>query len=200
MLQRNVPACSVLITIADWIVSHVQTTDVTCILSRVGVWTCVIYKAGSGLDNWINWHLVHTTRDYRQYSAIVVLHTSQITVTQALGFTVIPNCILQRNYDSLSLQITHEVFFAPPNSLSCHYSTAANSEDSTQFNSSAPKLKLRQAGVSKLDSSLHFMSVLYYDRRSVGQFVLVSSPHLGLMTRFFHCQTIAGFMLLNSSL
>jgi hypothetical protein len=36
-------------------------------------------------------------------------------------------------------------------------------------------------------------SVLYYDRRSVGQSILVSSPHLGLMTRFFHCQTIAGF-------
>jgi uncharacterized membrane-anchored protein len=35
-----------------------------------------------------------------------------------------------------------------------HYSAAANSEDSTQFNSSAPKLVSRQAGVSKLDSSL----------------------------------------------
>jgi hypothetical protein len=40
---------------------------------------------------------------------------------------------------------------------------------------------------------LSCLSVLYYDRRSVGQSVLVSSPYLGLMTRFFHCQTIAGF-------
>jgi hypothetical protein len=38
------------------------------------------------------------------------------------------------------------------------------------------------------------LSVLYYDRRSVGQSVLVSSSHLWLMTRFFHCQTIAGFL------
>jgi hypothetical protein len=38
--------------------------------------------------------------------------------------------------------------------LSCHYSAAANSEDSTEFNSSAPKLISRQAGVSKLDSPL----------------------------------------------
>jgi hypothetical protein len=34
------------------------------------------------------------------------------------------------------------------------------------------------------------LSVLYYDRRSVGQSVLVSSPHLGLMTRLFHCCTV----------
>jgi hypothetical protein len=44
--------------------------------------------------------------------------------------------------------------------------------------------------LSQVDLS---QSVLYYDRRSVGQSILVSSPHLGLMTRFFQCQTIAGF-------
>jgi hypothetical protein len=36
----------------------------------------------------------------------------------------------------------------------CHCSAAANSEDSTQFNFSTPKLVFRQAGASKLDSSL----------------------------------------------
>jgi hypothetical protein len=55
---------------------------------------------------------------------------------------------------SLSLQITCEVFFAPSNSLSCPYPATANSEDSTPFNSSAPKLISWQAGVSKLDRSL----------------------------------------------
>jgi hypothetical protein len=33
---------------------------------------------------------------------------------------------------------------------------------------------------------LNWTELLYYDRRSVGQSVLVSSPHLGLMTRFFN--------------
>jgi hypothetical protein len=36
--------------------------------------------------------------------------------------------------------------------LSCYYFAAASSEDSTQFNSSAPELMSRQADVSKLDS------------------------------------------------
>jgi hypothetical protein len=38
-----------------------------------------------------------------------------------------------------------------------HYFATANSEDSTQLNSSAPKLISRQAGVPKLYSSLHSM-------------------------------------------
>jgi hypothetical protein len=37
---------------------------------------------------------------------------------------------------------------------------------------------------------------LYYDRRSVGQSALVSSTHLGHMTRvYFYCQTIAGLLM-----
>jgi hypothetical protein len=39
--------------------------------------------------------------------------------------------------------------------LSCHYSATANSKESTQFNSSVPKIISWQAGVSKLDSSLN---------------------------------------------
>jgi hypothetical protein len=37
------------------------------------------------------------------------------------------------------------------------------------------------------------LSVLYYDRRSVGQSVLVSSPHLGLMTIFLLLSDKCGF-------
>jgi hypothetical protein len=36
---------------------------------------------------------------------------------------------------------------------------------------------------------------LCYDRRSVGQSVLVSSTHLGLKTKFFYCQTVSGFLM-----
>jgi hypothetical protein len=38
-------------------------------------------------------------------------------------------------------------------------------------------------------------SKLCYDRQSVGQSVLVSSTHLGLTTRFYYCQTIAGLLM-----
>jgi hypothetical protein len=54
----------------------------------------VTYKNGSGLDDWIYWHLIHTTRDYRQYSAIADLHTLQFTVTHAIGFSVFISRIL----------------------------------------------------------------------------------------------------------
>jgi hypothetical protein len=38
-------------------------------------------------------------------------------------------------------------------------------------------------------------SELYYDRLSVGQSVLVSSPYLGLMTRFFLLSDHCGFLI-----
>jgi hypothetical protein len=118
---------------------------------------CVTYKTGSGFDDWIYWHLVHKIRDYRQCNAIADLHTLQFTVTHALRFSVFTSRILATVFItvSLSLQITHGVFFSQPKFLSCHYSAVANSEDSTQFNFSCPKLISRQAGVSKLDSSLY---------------------------------------------
>jgi hypothetical protein len=56
---------------------------------------------------------------------------------------------------SLSLQFAHEDF------LSCHCSAIANSEDSTQCNSFAPKLISWQAGVSKLTNSSRLNSSLY---------------------------------------
>jgi hypothetical protein len=47
-----------------------------------------------GLDDWIYWHLIHTARDYRQYSALADLHSLQFTVTHTLGFSVFTSCIL----------------------------------------------------------------------------------------------------------
>jgi hypothetical protein len=61
------------------------------ILSRVGV----TYKTGFGLDDWIYCSLyIHTVRNYRQYSAIAILHTFQLTVIHALGFSLFTSRIL----------------------------------------------------------------------------------------------------------
>jgi hypothetical protein len=57
------------------------------ILSRVGV----TYKTGFGL---VIGFIDNRTRDYRQYSAIAILHTFQFTVTHALGFLVFTSRIL----------------------------------------------------------------------------------------------------------
>jgi hypothetical protein len=56
---------------------------------------CVNYKKGFGLDDWIYCALyIHTVRDYRQYSAIAILHTFQFTSAHALGFSVFTSRIL----------------------------------------------------------------------------------------------------------
>jgi hypothetical protein len=62
-------------------------------LSRVGG-SRVTYKSGSELDEWIYWHRIHSTRDYRQYSAIADLRTLQFSVTHALEFSVFTSRIL----------------------------------------------------------------------------------------------------------
>jgi hypothetical protein len=78
--------------------------------------------------------------------------------------------------------------------ISCHYSATANSEHPTQFNSSAPKLIFRQAGVSKLDSSLESITMLSHQvqvqvilRLTVSQSVCLGvKPRLGAMDRFLY--------------
>jgi hypothetical protein len=45
----------------------------------------VTYKTRFGLDDW---------KDYRQYGAVVDLHTLQFTLTHALGFSVFTSLIL----------------------------------------------------------------------------------------------------------
>jgi hypothetical protein len=67
------------------------------IVTRMGL--CVTYKTGFGLDDWIYCALyIYTVRDYRQYSAIVTLHTFQFTVTHALGFSVFTSRILATDF------------------------------------------------------------------------------------------------------
>jgi hypothetical protein len=59
----------------------------------VSIVTCgMTYKTGFRLDDWI--YYIHTTWDYRQYSAIADIHTFQLSVTHALGFSVFTSRIL----------------------------------------------------------------------------------------------------------
>jgi hypothetical protein len=60
-------------------------------MSRVG-W---LIRLAFGLDDWIYCALyIHTVRDYRQHSAIVILRTFQFTVPHALRFSVLTSRIL----------------------------------------------------------------------------------------------------------
>jgi hypothetical protein len=52
-------------------------------------------KTGSAVHDWIYLYLIHTTRDYRQYSATTDLHTLQFTVTHTIGFSVFISRILE---------------------------------------------------------------------------------------------------------
>jgi hypothetical protein len=59
----------------------------------------VTYFRGVTIRRSLDWMigliaLIHSTRNYRQYSSIADLHTLQFTVTHALGFSVITNRIL----------------------------------------------------------------------------------------------------------
>jgi hypothetical protein len=84
-----------------------------CVLSSAGVLS-VAYKTGFGLDDWIYCTLyIHTTRDYRQCSAIADLHTLQFTVTHALGFSVFTSRILATGCHFKS----HMESFLQPNSF-----------------------------------------------------------------------------------
>jgi hypothetical protein len=74
-----------------------------------------------GVLDWIMIHCtvyIHTTWDYRRYSAMAILRTLQFTVTRALQFAVFTSRILATDLSvSLSLQITHGVFFTQPSSF-----------------------------------------------------------------------------------
>jgi hypothetical protein len=48
--------------------------------------------------------------------------------------------------------------------------------------------------LQRIRFTLPLKKKLCYDRRSVGQCVLVSGTHLGPMTRFYYCQTVTGLL------
>jgi hypothetical protein len=66
-----------------------------CTVSRKLSRVLVTYNTGFGSDDWIYCTLyIHTTRDYRQYSAIADLLTLQLTVVHTLEFLVFTSLIL----------------------------------------------------------------------------------------------------------
>jgi hypothetical protein len=106
-------------------------------LSRFGV----TYRRVSGSDDWIYCTLyIHTIRDYRQYSAIAVLHTFQFTVAHALEFSVFTSRILATDLSQSHWHLNSHIesSFHSVTPFFYHYSAAVISEDSTQFNSSLP--------------------------------------------------------------
>jgi hypothetical protein len=66
------------------------------------------------------------------YSSCADLHTLKFTVTHALGFSVFTSRILATDFItvSLSLQITHEVFFSQSTSLLTISSQSSSTADS----------------------------------------------------------------------
>jgi hypothetical protein len=87
------------------------------------------YKTGFGLDDRIYCTLyIHTTREYRQYSAIAGLHNFQFTVTHALVSSVITSRILARIYHGLTVTSNHtwSLLFTAE-FPSCHFSATAGS-------------------------------------------------------------------------
>jgi hypothetical protein len=94
------------------------------------------------------------------YSAIADLHTLQLpshTHQGSQSSLVVP---WQQIYNSPTITSNHtRSLLFTVQLLSCHYSATDNCEDSTQFNSSAPKLISWQAGISKLDSVLLYWSL-----------------------------------------
>jgi hypothetical protein len=110
---------------------------------------------GFGFDDWIYCTLYIHNSGLEVIQRYCYLHTLQFTIPHTLGFSVFTSLSQQRIYHSLTVTSNHiwsHLFTAK--CLSCHYSVTAISENSTQFNSSAPKLIFWQAGILKLDSPL----------------------------------------------
>jgi hypothetical protein len=72
---------------------------------------------GVWIEYWIYWHLIYTTRNYRQYNAIADLDTLQFTIAHTLNFSVFTSRILATDLPQSHCNFTYEVFFAPPNSF-----------------------------------------------------------------------------------
>jgi hypothetical protein len=108
----------------------------------------------------------------------------------------------QRIYHSLTVTSNHKLsLLCTASFLSCHYSATANSENSTQFNSSAPKLISWQAGVSKLDSSLFDYCSLLFSIAEHYPITSLHEPHrkqsLAMDVLFLCAYACAGMCLLS---
>jgi hypothetical protein len=86
-------------------------------LSSTGVCAWLVRRVLDWMTAFIEPY-IFTIRDYRQYSATAILHTSS-SVRHALRLSVFPSRIPATDFTtvSLSLQLTHEVFLAQSNLL-----------------------------------------------------------------------------------
>jgi hypothetical protein len=128
---------------------------------------CVTCKTDVGLDSLTPYTLNSGLQVIQRY--ITDLHTLQFTVTHALGFSVFNSRILATDFItvSLSLQITHEVFFAPPNSFLAISSqspstsisrTRPSSWQLTQMNLSSAELSQRLTTTNSNDLLCPFIT------------------------------------------
>jgi hypothetical protein len=130
-----------------------------------------------GMIGFIDTIYIHTTRDYRQYSAIADLHSSQFTVTRALLFSQSSLVVFcQRIYHSpTSLQITHEVYITLPSSFLAISSQSPSTAISRTRHISWKQLTQMNSSSTELPQLLTTMGLLY----SLGP-----DPKKNI---FFHC-------------
>jgi hypothetical protein len=101
--------------------------------------TCrVTYKTGCGFGDWIYCTLcTNTTRDYRQYGAVAILHTFQLTVTHPLGFSVFTSRIVATDLSQSHCTWTHTwSLLVTVYLLSCYFFSITvdnHLQNSTQF-------------------------------------------------------------------
>jgi hypothetical protein len=75
----------------DWVIPAFLLSD---ILSYVWVFAWLIGRVLDWMIGFVDPSHIHTLRDYRQYTAIVILHTFQFSVTHTLVFSVFTGRIL----------------------------------------------------------------------------------------------------------
>jgi hypothetical protein len=133
-----------------------------------------------------------TTRDYRQYSAIADLHTSQFTVVHVLGFSVFTSRILatdlqQSHYHFKSHTKSFSHSLVPFLPLFCNLLIPKTRLNSIPLLPSSYPGRLASRNSTRLD---YYCSVLLYVKFKVTLRLTVSQPiclgvkpHLGLMTR-----------------
>jgi hypothetical protein len=121
----------------------------------------------------------------------------QFTVAHALGFSVFTSLISATDFiaASLSLQITHDVFFSQPNSFLAMILDLIQFPCSQAHITAGWRLKLDSPFLDYCSVCSVSSRVLCYERRSGGQSVLVSSPTWGLRPDFYYCQTVTGLLM-----
>jgi hypothetical protein len=131
--------------------------------------------------------------NYKPYSAIVDIHTFQFTVVHALWFSVSTSRFRATDLNTEAITSNHyEVFL--PFLIQPPWPADSLISDLRRINSPILSPIWSSLRSSRLCTNHCWVSELYYDRRSVGQSVLVSSTHLGLMTRFLLLSDNCGFV------